>query len=71
MNKQMKKKASTIALYAVLIILAVVALFPLIYIILASFRTDEEIFRYALPFSINTLIPQPHRQLPCRGIALN
>ena len=57
MNKQMKKKASTIALYAVLIILAVVALFPLIYIILASFRTDEEIFRYALPFSINTLIP--------------
>ena len=57
MNKQMKKKASTIALYVVLAILAVVALFPLIYIILASFRTDEEIFRYALPFSINTLIP--------------
>lgn len=57
MNRQMKKKASTIALYVVLAILAVVALFPLIYIILASFRTDEEIFRYALPFSINTLIP--------------
>lgn len=57
MNKLMKKKASNIALYAVLIVLAVVALFPLIYIILASFRTDEEIFRYALPFSINTLIP--------------
>lgn len=57
MNTQMRKRASTIALYAVLIALAVVALFPLIYIILASFRTDEEIFRYALPFSINTLIP--------------
>lgn len=57
MNTQMRKRASTIALYVVLAILAVVALFPLIYIILASFRTDEEIFRYALPFSINTLIP--------------
>lgn len=57
MNRQLKKKTSTTALYIVLAILAVVALFPLVYIILASFRTDEEIFRYALPFSINTLVP--------------
>lgn len=57
MNKTLKKSASTVALYAVLCILAVVALFPLFYIIMASFRTDEEIFRYALPFSVNTLIP--------------
>lgn len=44
-------------LYIVLLIIAVIALFPLVYIILASFRTDEEIFKYALPFSIHTLIP--------------
>lgn len=57
MNKTLKKSASKVALYAVLLILAVVALFPLFYIIMASFRTDEEIFRYALPFSVKTLIP--------------
>ncbi len=57
MNKRTKKTLSTVVLYAVLAAIAVVALFPLFYIILASFRTDEEIFRYALPFSIHTLIP--------------
>lgn len=57
MNKRTRKTLSTVVLYAVLAVIAVIALFPLIYIILASFRTDEEIFRYALPFSIHTLIP--------------
>ena len=57
MNRAFKKSASTAVLYAVLGILAVIALFPLFYIIMASFRTDEEIFRYALPFTVNTLIP--------------
>lgn len=57
MNKRARKTLSTVVLYAVLAAIAVIALFPLIYIILASFRTDEEIFRYALPFSIHTLIP--------------
>ena len=57
MNKRTRKTLSTVVLYAVLAAIAVIALFPLIYIILASFRTDEEIFRYALPFSIHTLIP--------------
>lgn len=57
MNKRTKKTLSTVVLYAVLAAIAVIALFPLFYIILASFRTDEEIFRYALPFSIHTLIP--------------
>ncbi|MGM9585428.1 MAG: carbohydrate ABC transporter permease [Faecousia sp.] len=57
MSKRTKKTVSTIALYAVLVAIAVIALFPLFYILLASFRTDEEIFRYALPFSIHTLVP--------------
>ena len=57
MNKHTKQKISTAALYTVLVVIAIIALFPLFYIILASFRTDEEIFRYALPFTINTLIP--------------
>lgn len=57
MKTQWKKTIPTVLLYAVLIVIVVVALFPLFYIVMASFRTDEEIFRYALPFSINTLIP--------------
>ena len=40
----------------VLTVIAVIALFPLFYIILASFRTDEEIFKYALPFTIHTIV---------------
>lgn len=57
MNKRLKKTVPTVLLYAALVIIAVIALFPLFYIVMASFRTDEEIFRYALPFSLHTLIP--------------
>lgn len=57
MNKRLKKTVPTVLLYAALVIIAVIALFPLFYIVMASFRTDEEIFRYAFPFSLRTLIP--------------
>lgn len=57
MNKRLKKTVPTVLLYAALVIIAVIALFPLFYIVMASFRTDEEIFRYAFPFSLHTLIP--------------
>lgn len=49
--------AALVVLYAVFVVIAIVALFPLVYIILASFRSDEEIFRYALPFSLKTIFP--------------
>ena len=45
-------------LYVVLTVIAFIAIFPLLYIILASFRTNKEIFEYALPFTWKTLIPQ-------------
>lgn len=57
MSRVAKRRILHVLLYIVLLIIAVIALFPLVYIILASFRTDEEIFKYALPFSIHTLIP--------------
>lgn len=56
-KKKVKNTVSKTVLYIVLIIIAFIAIFPLCYIILASFRSDEEIFKYAFPFSINTLIP--------------
>lgn len=57
MNSNIKKHLAHSALYLVLILLAVIALFPILYVILASFRTDEEIFKYALPFSSKTIFP--------------
>lgn len=57
MSRKNKFVLKRVILYAVLVIIAVVAVFPLFYIVLASFRTDEEIFRYAFPFSSKTLFP--------------
>lgn len=57
LSKRQKRALSHIALYTVLVIIAIIALFPMIYVILASFRTDREIFTYALPFSRHTIIP--------------
>lgn len=47
-----------VLLYAVYVLITVIALFPILYVILASFRTNQEIFEYALPFTWKTLIPQ-------------
>jgi len=57
MTGRAKRALSHSALYFVLVILSVIALFPMLYIILASFRTDQEIFQYALPFSAKTIFP--------------
>ncbi|MDO5141522.1 MAG: carbohydrate ABC transporter permease [Eubacteriales bacterium] len=57
MSRKTKQKLLRALLYLTLVIIAIIALFPLVYIILASFRTDEEIFRHALPFTIHTIVP--------------
>ena len=57
MKTRQKRAFAVTALYITLLIIAVIALFPMIYVILASFRTDAEIFTYALPFSKHTIIP--------------
>ena len=45
-------------LYFVLTAICVLTVFPLLWGLGASFRSDEELFRYTLPFSSKTLIPQ-------------
>ena len=47
-----------VLLYIVLASIGIVAIFPFLYILMASFRTNKEIFEYALPFTWKTLIPQ-------------
>lgn len=53
----LRKKIVKIVLYVALIILAVFALFPFYWALASSFRSDEEIFKYASPLTIHTLVP--------------
>lgn len=50
--------AILVVLYTVLVCIAVIALFPMLYILMASFRTDKEIFAYNLPFGFHTIFPK-------------
>jgi ABC-type glycerol-3-phosphate transport system permease component len=38
--------------------IAVVTIFPLLWGVASSLRTDDELYKYAIPFSSKTLIPQ-------------
>jgi len=49
--------AKTAVLYALLVLIAMVMVFPLIYSFSSSLRTNEEIFRYISPVSVHTIIP--------------
>lgn len=44
-------------IYIALFINLILTLFPLFYAIGSSFRTDNEIFQYAMPFSLKTFMP--------------
>ena len=57
MQPKTKRAIQQAMLYIVFAVIAIVALFPIIYVLLASFRTDEEIFKYAFPFSKDTIFP--------------
>lgn len=47
----------SIILYIVLIFIALFAIFPFLWGLSGSFRSDTEMYQYMLPFSIHTLIP--------------
>jgi ABC-type glycerol-3-phosphate transport system permease component len=52
------KVLSNIILYIILIIITIMTLFPFLWGLASSFRTTDELFKYAIPFSSKTLIPQ-------------
>ena len=56
--KRIKTRLFSITAYLVLSVIAVIAIFPILYIFLAAFRTNQEFFEYALPFTWKPLIPQ-------------
>jgi len=55
----LKQKSFTrkILIYIALIIMAVAALFPILFCLSASLRTQDDLFRNMFPFSIKSLIP--------------
>jgi ABC-type glycerol-3-phosphate transport system permease component len=53
-----RKTTKHIILYTVLAIISLLTIFPLLWGFVSSIRTDEELFKYAMPFSSKTLIPQ-------------
>ena len=46
-----------VLIYALCVIIAVICLFPVLYAVLLSFRSNYEIFAYSLPFTYHTIIP--------------
>lgn len=57
MTRKRKNMLKKILIYIALLFIAFISLFPMLYTLAGSFRTNVEIFKYALPFSINTIIP--------------
>ena len=51
------KKSSKLLCIILLVILAFIAIFPLLWAIASSLRTDTEIYKYALPFQWHTFVP--------------
>ena len=51
-------KGRNAVLYILLLLISVVMVFPLLWSVASSLRTDEELFRYMSPITIHTLIPE-------------
>jgi multiple sugar transport system permease protein len=59
MGIQTKVQRNTYRLgqYFFYIVLAIIALFPILWAVASSLRTDKEIFEYIMPFQVNTFLP--------------
>lgn len=57
MTIQQKSTVKKIILYFALVIMAVVSLFPIFFCLSASLRTQDDLFRSMLPFTIKSLVP--------------
>lgn len=58
MTRKTKTRLQTFAIYAVLVLLAVITVFPLLWAISASLRSTSEMFANMRPFNFHTIIPE-------------
>lgn len=56
-KSSINKRTKSIGLYFVMTLIAFLTLFPLLWAISASLRTDVELYKYTMPFSMKTLFP--------------
>lgn len=52
-----RKTLKSTLLYIVLVLIAVLSIFPFLWGLSASLRSDNEMYQYMLPFTIHTLVP--------------
>ena len=57
MNQKVSKNCKIILVFSLCIFWSVICLFPVVYAILTAFRSNNEIFAYALPFTVHSIIP--------------
>lgn len=57
MTRKTKRTIGKIILYIVLLIMVFVSLFPILFCLAGSLRTQEDLFKYMLPFTYRSLIP--------------
>lgn len=58
MSQKTRKTVRKILLYLICISICIIMLFPFLWGIASSFRADDELFKYAMPLSWRTFIPQ-------------
>lgn len=57
MTLKQKRITKKLAIYIVLVVMTVVSLFPVIFCLSASLRTQEDLFKNMFPFTIKSLLP--------------
>lgn len=57
MTLKQKRITKKLAIYIVLVFMTVVSLFPVIFCLSASLRTQEDLFKNMFPFTIKSLLP--------------
>lgn len=58
MKIENKRKIKKMVLYIVCVLLCALMIFPLLWGVTSSFRTDDELFKYLMPLSWKTFVPQ-------------
>ena len=57
MTLKQKKVTKKVLIYIVLIIMTIASLFPILFCLTASLRTQEDLFKYMFPFTVKSLFP--------------
>ena len=58
MSREQKKTLKIVILYIVFAVMVIVSLFPILYCVMSSLRTQQDLSVHMLPFTIQSLIPQ-------------